>query len=182
MISQLAECRVLSLNSLRFSRTYPTVCSAQSAVASLRAPSPFASRIHVSGLHHNSRISDASARNPGATYQQPRPAQAAARHRLAPQTIWIDDITSDCASLDRVSPEESLKRAESWHSASTLDTNPNCGTAAYPEVEILITDPWRLSPRPLELIRLVPPRRAQTCLQPPLPHSSHPHPYQSAPQ
>ena len=130
MIPRLADCRALNLNFLLFSSTSRTVYSAQSAGTSLRAPSPF-ERVHISGFHHSSRISNASAKDVQGLH---RPAHTAVGHKSAPQPLGVDGIPYDYASLDGVPPGESLKRAESCQSTSTLDTNPNCDEAAYSEV------------------------------------------------
>ena len=130
MIPRLADCRALNINFLLFSSTSRTFYSAQSTVTSLRAPSPF-ERVHVSGFHHSSRISNASAKDVQGLH---RPARTAVGHKPAPQPLGVDGVPSDYATLEGVPPGESLKRAESCQSRSTPDTNPHCGAAAYSEV------------------------------------------------
>ncbi len=137
MIPRLAYCHALNRNFPLFSRTCRishTFYPAKSPVPSLRTPSPFASRTHVSGFHHSSRISDVSAKDLSAKGHH-RPAHTAVGHDPAPRPVGIDVIPSDYASLDGVSPEESLKRPESCQSTGTLDTNSKCSTPAYSEVK-----------------------------------------------
>jgi hypothetical protein len=133
MISQLAECRAWNLNSPLFSRISRRVFSAQPAVASLRASGPFSSNIQISGLHHSSQISNASAKDSRAGHGFHRPVHIAVRHKPATQSLEIDDIPSDYTNLDGVLPEESLEQAGAYQSSGTL-TDPSCGTAAYLEV------------------------------------------------
>ena len=132
MIPRLAECHALNLKFPLFLRTSRTFYPAKSSVASLRTLGPFDSRILVSGFHHNFRISDASAKDLYAKGHH-HLAHTVVEHNPAPRTLGIDGIPSDHASLDGVSPGESLKRPESCQSTGT--NNPNCGTAAYSEVK-----------------------------------------------
>ena len=135
MIPRLAECHALNLKFplfFRTSRISRTVYPAKSLVASLRTLGPFASRILVSGFHHSSQISDASGKDLCAKGHH-GPAHTAVGYKPAPLPLGIDGFPSDHASLDGVSPRESLKRPGSCQ--STGPTNPNCGTAAYSEVK-----------------------------------------------
>jgi len=158
MIPRLADCRGLNINFLLFYPTCRTFYPAQTAVASLRAPSPFDSRLHGSGLHHNSRISDASAKGVCGKQGHHRRAHTAVGHESALQPLGVDEVLSDYASLDGVPPGESLQRAESCQNTGTLDTNPNCGLAAYSEVVVPHNRSLGASDRiPLELVRLARP-------------------------
>jgi len=134
MISQLAEYLALNLKSLPYSRISRTGYSAQSPAVSLRAPTLFASHVQVSGFHHSSWISDTSTKGPREKQRHYQAAHIAARHKPALRPLGPDEIPTDDPSLDGVPPEEGLKHTTSCQSASTLDTNPNCNTAAYSEV------------------------------------------------
>ena len=134
MISQLTEYLALNLKSLPFSRISRTGHSAQSAAASLRAPTPFALRVQVSGFHHSFWISDTSTKGPREKQRHYQTAHIAARHKPTPRPLRSDEIPTDDPSLDGVPPEEGLRHTISCQSASTLDSNPNCDTAAYSKV------------------------------------------------